>query len=197
MKSFFKLVLALLTAFFILILVFMIILIASTSDSPSIKDNSYLIINIEGGMPEYIQPQNLQAKILGESQESLQRILSNLEKAKVDERFDGVIFKIHGDGVGYAMIEEIRAAIDSCQSAGKTVYAYATSMSRNSLYLAAACDSIFMPPAGYFTFHGLASGKFYVKNALKKIGIKVNLHEIKEYKTAAEMIQQEKMTTII
>jgi protease-4 len=194
MKSFFTLVLAILTTFLILILLFVIILAVSTSDTPSIKKHSFLVINIDGGLPEYAEPEDLQSKIMGESPESLQRILSNLEKAKVDERIDGVIFRIHGDGLGYAMMEEIRAAIDSCQNAGKTIYAYATSMSRNSMYLAAACDSIFMPPAGYFSFHGFASEKFYIKNALKKIGVKFNLHKIKEYKTAAEIIQEEKMT---
>jgi len=194
MKSFFKLVFAILTAFFILVLLFIIILAASSVDTPSVKKHAYLMINIDGGLPEYAEPEDLQAKILGESSESLQRILSNLEKVKVDERIDGVIFRIHGDGLGYAMMEEMRAAIDSCQVAGKMIYAYATSMSRNSMYLAAACDSIFMPPTGYFSFHGFASEKFYIKNMLKKLGVKVNLHKIREYKTAAEMLQEDKMT---
>lgn len=194
MKSFFQIMLAILASFLILVLLFSIIIAVSSSDTPSIKDNSYLVINIEGALPEYAQPIDLQAKIMGQSPESLNRILSNLKKARVDERIDGIIFRIHSDGMGYAMMEEIRAAIDSCQTAGKMVYAYATSMTRSSMYLASACDSIFMPPTAYFTFHGFASEKLYFKNALKKIGIKVNLHKIKEYKTAAEMIQEEKMT---
>ena len=194
MKSFFTQVLAMLTTIILIVLLLIIILAVSSSDTPSIKDNSYLTINLEGGLPEYTQPQDLQAKIMGESQESLQRILGNLAKARVDERIDGVIFRIHGDGMGYAMMEEIRAAIDSCQAAGKMIYAYATSMSRNSMYLAATCDSIFMPPTAYFTFHGFASEKLFIKGTLRKIGVKVNLHKIKEYKTAAEMIQEDKMT---
>ena len=51
-------------------------------------------------------------------------------------------------------------------------------MDRNALYLASACDSIFMPVTGNFMFVGFGSGAMYVKNTLDKLGIKVDLHRI-------------------
>ncbi|MGP8329759.1 MAG: signal peptide peptidase SppA [Methanosarcinaceae archaeon] len=195
MKSFFKLVSAVITAFLLLFFLLLIIIAVSMPGEPDIKDHSYLVINYTDELLEYAPTIGIEDKLLGDAPETLQRILSNLEKTAVDERIDGVILSISGTGGGYAMLEEIRGAISNCRAAGKKVFAYGTAMSRKSIFLAAACDSIFMPPTGYFSFKGLAQESFYIKGMLEKIGIKANLHKIKDYKTAAEMIQEEKMTS--
>jgi len=195
MKSFFKIVLATFVAICLFIVLILIIISLATSDEPQIKRDSFLVIDYEDELYEYAPAGGIEAKILGAEPETLNRILINLKKAAVDKKIKGVIFRIHGAGGGYGMLEEIRQAIKAFQVTEKKVYAFATTMSRKALFLASACDSIFMPPTGYFTFTGFNSERFYIKNMLEKIGLKVNLHKIKDYKSAAEMIQEEEMTS--
>ncbi|HUV35407.1 MAG TPA: signal peptide peptidase SppA, partial [Patescibacteria group bacterium] len=71
---------------------------------------------------------------------------------------------------------------------------FADSMNRKTYFLAAACDSVFMPPSAYFTFVGFATVTEHVKGTLEKLGIKPNLHRIKDYKSAAEMITRDDMS---
>lgn len=194
MKSFFKMVLAIITSIIFLFLLVIIIIAISVGGGPDIKKHSYLIVNYGGELLEYTPTDGIETKILGEDVETLQRILSNLEKAAVDKKIDGVIFRIYGAAGGYAMMQEIRSAIQTCQDSGKAVYAFAETLSRSSMFLAAACDSVFVPPTAYISFTGFASEYMFIKNTLDKLGVKVHLSKIKDYKTAAEIVMEEKMT---
>jgi protease-4 len=51
-----------------------------------------------------------------------------------------------------------------------------------------------MPPTAYFTCMGMAVHTDHVKNTLEKLRIKPNMHRIKDYKSAAEMIVREDMS---
>ncbi|MCI0511643.1 signal peptide peptidase SppA [candidate division KSB1 bacterium] len=195
MKSFLKLIFAMLfalTLFFLMLVIFIIVI--SLPAKPDLKKHSYLLIEYTDQLEEYPPVTGWEEKLIGEEPETLHRILENLEKAAVDKKIDGVILRIHGDGGGYAMLTEIRAAIAKFRQSQKKVYAYATTMTRKSYFLAAACDSIFMPPSGYFAFTGFASEHTFIKGTLDKLGIQANLHKIKDYKTAAEIFQETQMT---
>lgn len=196
MKPFFRTLLATFTSiviFFLLVLI--IVSIATSEKEPEINDNSYLVIDIQTALPEYLPPMPFPAFADGEP-ESLHRIISNLNKVTKDDRIDGIILRING--MAYtdypATIGEIHHAIEKCQDAGKKVIAYATSLNRKSFELAAACDSIFITPGFYFDFVGMSAGSPFIKNMLDKIGIDPYLSKIKDYKSAAEIILEEKWT---
>ena len=171
-------------------------IVASKSDSKKkIEAHSYLVVDIYGEIAEYDAPSGVMGEIIGGKPETLQRILSNLEKAAVDKKIDGVIFKISSsNSAGLAMLEEMRGAIKKVRAARKKVYAYTDSMDRKAFYLAAACDSIYAPPPAYITFMGMSAGSQHVKLMLAKLGIRPNLHQIREYKRAAEMVTRMDMS---
>ena len=58
----------------------------------------------------------------------------------------------------------------------------------------AACDEILAPPTAYIQFNGFAAQTMYVKNALEKLGIRPNVHKIKDYKSAAELVLRADMS---
>jgi protease-4 len=171
-------------------------MVASKSDTKKkVLNHSYLVIDVYGDIAEYDAPAGVMGELMGGKPETLQRILGNLEKASVDKKIDGVIFKISStNSAGLAMLEEMRAAIKKVRAAGKKVYAYTDSMDRSAFYLASACDSIYAPPPAYITFLGMSSGSQHLKGTLDKLGIKPNLSQIKEYKSAAEMITRADMS---
>jgi len=156
---------------------------------PKIEDDSYLVVELFGELPEYDPPGGLMSQVSGGDTETLQRILSNLEKAGADERIKGVILKVSAFGsIGAAAMDEIRGAIARLQGSGKKVYAWAESFGQREYYLLAACDEIYSPASAYISFIGFSSGSMHVKGALDKLGIKPDIHKIKDYKSAAELV---------
>lgn len=189
MKSFFRSFFASLFALIAVILIVAGVIGAKPEKKPAIKDHSYLVIDVDGDILPYYPPDGVMGQVLGGEGETLHRILGNLEKAAADKRIDGVVMKVSAtNSLGLASLGEVRGAVKKVREKGKTVYAFADNLDRNAVFLASACDSIFMPPAGYVTFTGFGGAATFVKNALDKLGIKPNMHQIREYKSAAEMV---------
>ena len=160
-----------------------------------IKNHSWLVVEIYGGLLEYDPPGGLMSELAGGDTETLQRILSNLRKAQVDDRIDGVIIRTsYGTSIGAAKTEEIRNAIKRLRDSGKKVYGYAEAFGAKELLLLSACDEVLSPPSAFINFHGFAFGSVHVKKALDKLGIKPNMHKIKDYKSAAELVMREDMS---
>ena len=198
MKSFFKSFFASFLAIVAVILIVIIIGIGIASVSGKkepIKDGSYLVVDIYGDMQEYNPPADVMSEIIGDKPETLQRILCNLKKAAVDDRIKGVIMKMSGsNNAGRAMLQEIRWAIKGVQEKGKKVYGFSDSIDRKTCYLASACDSVFMPPTAYINFIGFSVTTEHLRGTLDKLAIKPQIHKIKDYKSAAEMILNKKMS---
>ena len=200
MKSFIKTFFAVLVANIILVaLVFVFVVGIGASmkagKKPEVKEGSYLVIDIYGDIMAYDPPQNIPESLIGDKPETLHRILSNLEKARVDDRIAGVIFKLsRNNGLGLGMIEEIRGEILKIREAGKPVYAYSDGLEKKTVLLASACDSIFMPPPGEVYFVGLGMTVMYTKGLLDKLGIRSDIHKIADYKSAAEMVMRKNMS---
>ena len=195
MRVFWNCFFATILAFVVTVFVIVGIVASKGDTKKKIEDRSYLIVDVYGDIAEYEPPAGVMGEVLGGKPETLQRILGNLEKAAVDKRIDGVIFKISSsNGAGLAMLEEMRGAIKKVRATGKKVYAYTDSMDRNAFYLAAACDSIYAPPSAYISFLGLSAGSQHAKNLLDKIGVKPNVDKIREYKSAAEMATRADMS---
>jgi protease-4 len=194
-KSFFRSFFATMLAIVVLFAVVVGIVVIKSSQKPKIESHSYLVVDIYGEVLEYDPPGGLMAEILGGGPETLTRILGNLEKAAVDKRIDGAIVKLSsGNTMGTAMRGEVREAIKKLRAAGKKAYAFGDFMDTRVYMLAAACDSIYMPPTGYFTFNGFRATSSHVKGSLEKLGIKPNIHQIKDYKSAAELVTRADMS---
>lgn len=195
MKSFFKNFFAWLLAMIVLIAAFGLVAYFTLDKAPKIRDRSYLVMDLRGDLPEYDPPADVTGMILGSDSLTGQAVLTDLAKAAVDARIQGIILKLGTDvGGGSAIHQEIRQAISDVRATGKKVYAYAYTLDRKVIFLAAACDAIYAPPTAYISFLGLVSSSLHVKNALEKLDIKPNIHKIKDYKSAAEMITRSDMS---
>jgi len=200
MKNFLKTFFALLLANVVLAALLFVFVIAfgasmKAGKKPTVENGSYLVVDIYGEVLAYNPPEDFPQSVLGGKPETIHRILSNLEKARADDRIEGVLIKISANnGLGAAMTEEIRGEIQKIRAAGKPVYAYSDNLNRRSLALASACDSIFMPPPAGLTYTGYAAVVPYVSGTLEKLGIKAHIHRIKDYKSAAEMVTRKDMS---
>lgn len=188
MKSFLKTFLAVLIAN--LLLFFLVIgVIAGRMKKPvEVKDGSVLMLSLDGDLMEAEPSGGLPGPGGGVGSHSV--LMENLEKARADKRIKAVVLRIGYPGLGYGKTDELAARIRRLRDAGKPVYAYTDILQRRGLYLAAACDSLFLLPNGYVSLHGFASERQFLAGTLEKLGVKENLHRIEGYKAAAELLQR-------
>lgn len=200
MKEFVKMVLATITALIVLVMfVFFVMtgLVATqlAGGKTEVKDGTWLVMDIYGDIPSYNPPDDIMAAIFGRDYETLDRMLSNLDKAAIDDRIEGVLLKISAsNSLGSASYEELRGKIRKAQDAGKKVYAYSDNLNRPTLFLASACDSIFVPLGMDMTLTGMGGTLMYWKGLLEKLDIHPNIHRIAEYKSAAEPVLRKDMS---
>ena len=95
------------------------------------------------------------------------------------------------DGVtgGFAQVEEFRKALVRFRESGKAVVSYIESPSNASYYLASASDKIYMTvhEGGMNMFNGISTQLIFLKDALDRLGINVQLIRHGKYKSAGEM----------
>ena len=185
-------VLLLATLFFGLM---MLTALFSAGDDVTVEDGSWLVLDVYGEIPSYDPPESIASSLFEGDGETLDGMLTNLEKAAADARIAGVIVKVSSvNSLGLASMGELREAIRGVRDAGKPVIAFSDGLDRNALYLASACDSIFMPDVADVIFTGYGLVDMFAKGTLEKLGIHENLHKIRDYKTAAEMMQRDSMS---
>ncbi len=193
MKSFFKYLLVLLSGFVILFAGIAIVISLLSGSEPVVEDNSYLYINIGGGLAEYVTPDPLQ-EMFGVGPLDLKKIRDDLEKAAVDDRIRGVILNVGFLQTGFVKTHELQEAIKRYRLSGKKIYAYLEwGMTRDYL-LAAACDTVIMPTSGNLFLAGVGSEVTHYKDLLAKVGVQAEFLHIGKYKTAPETYTHKTMS---
>lgn len=160
-----------------------------------IEDHSWLVLDLYGEVTEYAPPGDIFSQVTGGEGLVLQDLLDALHKAARDDRIAGVIWKLSSShDAGPAKLEELRAATQAVRAAGKPVYAWGDTYDLRTLFLAAACDSVYLPAGGYLELRGLSSESMHLLGTLEKLGVAPHFSKIREYKAATEMFTEKQMT---
>ncbi len=177
----------------VLVAVIGIALLLEFSGKPSVAKNSVLVLKVSGDLPDYT-PEDPLAKALGMGGgESFTGLLTQLRKAKVDERIGAVLIDIQFPQIGMAKADELRDTIKDVRSSGKPVYAYMEMGSNKDYYIATACDKVFLPPSGDLAINGLAANVMFYRGTLDKIGVEPEFIQIGKYKNAPDQYLRKDM----
>ena len=107
---------------FVLVGIIAVALLADSIGRPSVPENSVLVLNISGDLPDYV-PEEPLAKAFGVSQtQSFTSLLTQIRKAKVDNRIGAVLLDINFPGIGWGKADELRDAIADLRKRWKTVF---------------------------------------------------------------------------
>jgi len=208
MKQFFKYVLATVVGviavsiigFFFLLMVIGV-LVSSTEKKVTVKNNSMLVLNLDRQIVDRAPNDPFEdldipgfntVKTVG-----LDDITKSLKKAVDDDRIKGVYLKLSIINGGMATVEEIRNALiafkDSCD---KPIYAHADNymLGQKAYYLATVADKIVIHPEVAVDFRGLGGEMMFYKNALKKIGVEMQIVRHGKFKAAVEPFLLDKMS---
>lgn len=166
-------------------------MMGGAAQKAEVPPHACLIQEIPLEVPEYAPPQPLPMfrRITTHTM-----ILENLEKARLDPKIDRVVLKLDTPEIGWGKMQEIRQRIAQLRAAHKPVYAYTSMLTTRALYLASACDSVFVTPSGIVWLTGLMSERYYLRGMLEKLDVTTQVSRIREYKAAAEMVTRADMS---
>ena len=168
---------------------FLLVLVASTVAA---EDGSKKIasLSLSGPLPEGVGQDGL----LGDVAPRLQRLVERLEQAASDEQVGGVLLTIRSPDVGRARAAEVRAAIGVVRAAGKPVVAHLITGEPVDYSLAAACDTILMPPAATLAITGVRTEVTFFKGLLDRLGVQAEILQVGQFKGAGEPLTRETMS---
>jgi protease-4 len=163
-------------------LVLFLIIISLSHTTPTVHNNSTLVIALTGEIPEYHSESSFPIQL--EKSISIKSILDNIEKAKVDKRIKGILLRIDNNYMGWAKIDEIKQKLDEFKKSGKYVIAYLGSfVSESEYYLSLSADSIFAVPGGFMEMNGLVIETIHLPGLFEKLGITIDYFAYGKYKS--------------
>jgi len=198
MKSFFKYVLATITGIGIVAIILFFVLIGMItsavkqmgSKEADIPSNAVLYVSLNHDIPERTLPNPWEdldvpgyrsLKSLG-----LNDITARIAAAKTDGKIKGIYLNPTYVNTGMASLKAIRDALVDFKTSGKFIVAHSDYYTQKAYYLASVADKVYLNPEGTLEFKGLASSVTFMKEALDKLGIDMQVVKVGTYKSAVE-----------
>lgn len=162
-------------------------------DNIIIENESYIEIDLAREFRE--KTKNL-PEILKNEDVNFYSLLKTFDSIEKDEKIKGVILKLDNLALNRGQIEELSKKIASLKSNNKIIYSYMTSVDNKNYSLATKSNEIFMPPAmsANVNITGYYTEMMYYKNLADKLGIKVNVVHVGDYKSYGEQYVKDKMS---
>lgn len=162
-------------------------------DNIIIENESYIEIDLAREFRE--KTKNL-PEILKNEDVNFYSLLKTFDSIEKDEKIKGVILKLDNLALNRGQIEELSKKITSLKSNNKIIYSYMTSVDNRNYSLATKSNEIFMPPAmsANVNITGYYTEMMYYKNLADKLGIKVNVVHVGDYKSYGEQYVKDKMS---
>jgi protease-4 len=198
MKTFLKMLLAVIAGIIITSILFFVIMLsvfsgmaAAGKKAVDIPEKSVLVIKTGAMIPDRTtsNPLAMLDPVTRSFTQTpgLNEILKNLRKAAEDENISGILIDNGTMPSGWATADEIRTALEEFKESGKFIYSYSDYiMMQESYFISTAADAIWLSPASMFDFKGLASEVTFYREALEKLGVEVQVVRHGKFKGAVE-----------
>lgn len=162
-----------------------------------VKDNSVLHIKLDEQISEisYAEIDPGSPSFIKQGF-GLREVKAGLEYAKTDKKIEGILLNITNLPAGMATTEEIRNAIIDFKESGKFVYAYSEMYTQKAYYLSTVADKVYLYPEGMVEFKGLGAELMFLKGAIDKLGIDVQIirGSNNKFKSAVEPLMYDSMS---
>lgn len=205
MRQFFKYTLATICGIVILFVImgifFMISIagmVASSSSTVKVKENSVLVLKMDGVVNERAEEENPLSELLGEvdmDMMGLDDLVKAIKKAKDNENIKGIY--LEGGATSYdspATAQQVRDALEDFKTSGKWVIAYADEYLQGAYYVSTVADSVFMNKTGLLDFKGIGGKGYYLTGLYEKIGVRYQCTRVGKYKSAVERVTRKDMS---
>ena len=117
---------------------------------------------------------------------SLSQAIRAIADAKNNPNIEALYLNVEGVEAGMASVDELRLALQDFKASHKPIIAYGDSYSQKAYCLASVANQIYLNPLGSIELIGIASGEMMYKDALDKVGIKMEVFKVGTFKSAVE-----------
>ncbi len=176
----------------VLLVIFGFVVGALRGSVPSVPAKAALLLAPEGQIVEQSSGDPLEravqeARGQGHAETLLWDLTDSIRAAAKDNRIQVMAMDLEKlDGGGQPSLEELARAIREFRATGKKVIAYGDEMTQERYYLAAQADEIYVDPLGFVLIDGYSRYRMFLKEALDKLGVDINVFRVGAYKSAVE-----------
>ena len=200
LKNILATVLGIVISFFFIFFIALGIIAATVGggETTEVKENSVLKISLNEPIidREVNNPLNID-RLQGESERKagLKDILNSIEKAKDDERIQGIYMNIEYPNASMATLEEIRNKLQEFkEETDKFIISYSEVYSQKAYYISSVADEVYLNPEGVLELRGLAYQGMFFKGFLKKMEVEAQIIRHGKFKAAVEPFMLDKMS---
>lgn len=178
-------------AFFMFLLMFMIIGSLASSSEPTVERGSVLVLDLSGTLPE-TQPSDPFTELFERSSVTLTEAIAALERATHDDRIVGVWLNPSFVMASVPSMNRFREAMIDFRESGKPLIASSGTFGflQSGYFLASAADSVFTPPEAMFLLNGFEIAGTFYRGTLDKLGIEPTIIRAGDYKGAGESFSE-------
>ncbi len=160
---------------------------------PAVQAGSVLWLRVPGGLIEHA-PDDIFGQLTVGRRATLRDVVGALQKAKLDDRVEGVVLIPPLTAGLWAKAQEIRDAMLDFRESGKPLIAYLEYGGGQQYYLATAADKIFLTPTSPLDLVGVATYELFLREALDKIGTHPDYLHAGDFKTASNLYTETTFT---
>jgi protease IV len=183
----------------LLLLIFGALLAALHTSLPVIPRSAALVIAPEGELVEQLATDPLQ-RAVGEAtggpapETLLKDVLDAIAAAKSDSRIKLIVLDLEQlSPSGLSKLQEIGDAIRDFRAGGKRVVVAANTLDQTRYYLAAQAGEVYLDPLGIVYIDGFSYYRMFLKDAVDKLGIDVNVFRAGTFKTYTDQYSRSDM----
>lgn len=183
----------------LLLVIFGFVLAALHTSLPIVPHTAALIIAPEGALVEQLASDPLRRAFGqasgGPAPETLLRDVTDaIAAAKADSRIKLIVLDLGSlDSSGLSKLQEVGAALRDFRASGKRVVAAADSMDQTQYYLAAQAGEVYLDPMGLIYLDGFSYYRMFLKDAIDKLGVDVNVFRAGTYKSYTDQFSRSEM----
>jgi protease-4 len=184
-------------------LVFLFVLAAvlafALRPAPAVPDGAALLLRPAGALVEQVTLTNplglIRSGGVPVAQTALYDLIEAIDAARDDARINALVIETDDlASAGVSKLAELRAAIAAFRAGGKPVFARGERFSQAQYYLASSADEVHLAPDGFLLLRGLARYVTYFKGALDRLGVKIHVFRVGEYKSFSEAFTRADMS---
>ncbi|HSY97775.1 MAG TPA: signal peptide peptidase SppA [Steroidobacteraceae bacterium] len=183
----------------LLLVIFGFVLAALHTSIPIVPHTAALVIAPEGSLVEQLSSDPVR-RAFGEASggpapETLLRDVTDaVAAAKADARIKLIVLDLGSlDASGLSKLQEIGAALRDFRAAGKRVVVAADSLDQTQYYLAAQAGEVYLDPMGLIYLDGFSYYRMFLKDAIDKLGVDVNVFRAGTYKSYTDQFSRSDM----
>jgi protease IV len=184
----------------LLLVIFGLIVGLLRGSVPRIPAKAALLVAPQGQLVEQLTGEPLQRALQeARGEEHTETLLwdltDSIRAAAADPRIQVVALDLEKfEGGTLPTLDELAGALREFRASGKKVIAYGTELTQERYYLAAQADEIYLDPMGFVLIDGYDRYRTYLKDALDKLGVDINVFRVGAFKSAVETYTRTSMS---